>query len=83
MRSNGLRVNFKNPLNDYCPICKYDLLEKKKNPSCLMHNLLYINVIILFTFYVHTSQFFVKIKSTLWYQFEQSCMFPYLNYNPN
>jgi hypothetical protein len=49
MSSNGLYV-FLNSFDDPCPLCKYDLLEEN-NPSCLLHNLLYIDVIFIFTYY--------------------------------
>jgi hypothetical protein len=48
MRSNDLYV-FLNSFGDFRPLCKYYLLEEN-NASCLLHNLLYMNVI-LFLFY--------------------------------
>ncbi len=35
---------FFSPFGDVCPLCKYDLLEEE-NPSYLMHNLWYMDVI--------------------------------------
>jgi hypothetical protein len=49
---NGLYV-FLSLFGDPCPLCKYDLLEEN-NPSCLLHNLLYMEVILKFTFYLLT-----------------------------
>jgi hypothetical protein len=48
-KSNGLYV-FSNSFDNPCSLCKYDLLEK--NPFSLLHNLLYIDVIFTFTFYL-------------------------------
>jgi hypothetical protein len=39
-----------NLFGDPCPLCKHDLLEK--TPSCLFHNLLYMNVIFIFIIYL-------------------------------
>jgi hypothetical protein len=33
-----------------CPLYKYDILEKN-NPSCLLHNKLYMKAIFIFSFY--------------------------------
>jgi hypothetical protein len=54
MKSNGLYVFF-NSFGDVCPLCKYDLLEEE-NPSYLMHNLWYMDVIfyVLFIYYCST-----------------------------
>jgi hypothetical protein len=39
---------------DLCLLCKYNLLEEKKS-SCLLHNLLYMDVIFIFLFiYCHS-----------------------------
>jgi hypothetical protein len=43
----GLYV-FKNSFDDFSPLCKYDILEEY-NPSCLLHNLLNMDVI----FYIY------------------------------
>jgi len=47
IRSNGLYV-FLNSFGNPCPLSKYDLLEEK-NRSCLLHNLLYMDVFLIFT----------------------------------
>jgi hypothetical protein len=44
-------VYFESLFIDPCPLCKYGLLEKK-NPFCLLHNWVYMNVIFLFIFYL-------------------------------
>jgi hypothetical protein len=49
---NGLYV-FLSLFGDPCPLCKYNLL-KENNPSCLLHNLLYMDVIFKFSFYLLT-----------------------------
>jgi hypothetical protein len=49
MRSNDFYVLL-NLFGDPCPLCKHDLLEK--SPSCLFHNLLYMNAIFIFTIYL-------------------------------
>jgi len=47
IRSNGLYV-FLNSSGDPCSLSKFDLLEEK-NWSCLLHNLLYMDVLLIFT----------------------------------
>jgi hypothetical protein len=61
MRLNGLYIVFFNSFGDPCPLYKYDLLGKKK--SCLLHNLLYMDVIFIFTFYLsyYSNLTFVKL----------------------
>jgi hypothetical protein len=50
MKSNGLSIFF-NSFDDPCPLCKYDQLEEN-NPSCFLNNLLYIDVIFIFIYYL-------------------------------
>jgi hypothetical protein len=39
-------------IGDPCPFCKDDLLKQKKLTYCLLHNLLYTDVIFILIFYL-------------------------------
>jgi len=49
MKSNGLYV-FLNSFGDLCIFYKYNIIEENK-PFCLLHNLLCMDIIFIFTFY--------------------------------